>query len=279
VSIMQGGSRSTSLVALRSCDLCGVGCLHGYHPSATGEDVTRHAWREAVETASADPSLSILMGAAFGSVFCEALGVPGFRVHVHGRPGTGRTLAIRAAVASAGDPEAVVRPSTPENAAHRIRSITPLPVAFDDPDGATEEVIEGKLRDGIPGVVLTTGTDLRPGAVNLGAPLGGSRGALLLLHLLVVGHHGWPVSWIEDSPIAGELRTWFSVARDLLLSRTPVSREQAVQLALASVGFGAIGRLAGRGFAFYAGMGAAQRIAAGGLTNASSASRPVLRLV
>ncbi|HVE91240.1 MAG TPA: DUF927 domain-containing protein [Actinomycetota bacterium] len=248
-----------------TCPNCATGCLAAYHAEDSHEASARTAWQEVVDLAFTEPALAVLLGAAMASVFVDRLGIQPVLLHLFGGTEPARAQALRSAMSVVGQPGSLVRDwcEPPRSILSRLDLVSPLPVALQGLEQSPRAI--RLIGGGAPGTVIISAGQIplpaeahRPGRLEFKAPAV-SGAAAGLVHAITTTHYGWPRAWLSEHPVSGEIENWFKVSLDVINGRSPDLGGHAEALALSATGFGALGRIVGRGFAFYAGMGAALR--------------------
>jgi hypothetical protein len=256
------------------------GWLAPYGRTAGDEDAARAAWTEIVDLACEHDGFAVALGAALGSVFLDPLDSTSFVLHLTGGPAEPRTQLLRAAMAVVGDPGELVRTWPPSTAEvfDRLAAAAILPVAFDGMDGVPEDTLARMVRGHDPGPhapwtlsIFAAGDPLlsdpetapaRLGWVEAPIPVVHDEHLTQRVHDLAVAHHGWPLRWLATSRVLIDMPQWHPPALASLSVSAPTvaTRAMARHLSACVVGFGALGRLVGRGLAVFAGIGAADQI-------------------
>lgn len=242
------------------------------------EEEARRRWTEVYEIAREHPRLAVMLGAALGSVYLAPLGRPSFVVHHVGESTRGKTSALRAAMATVGDPDLLVRSwNTTINAiSERLEVASILPVALDElaAAGIGELKLEtmvfraaggvGRSRAGREGglredghwelVILSTGERGLRSASGLSgpaarvleilAPATGGREASDAAHRAACAAYGWPLRWLVADPGRGGAKEMFARIEAALCESTeePLARRLAGSVALCALGFATLGR-------------------------------------
>lgn len=251
--------KSNLLTSVPACPICGVGCLHGYERTAGTELAAAAAWREIAKTAMGSPRLAMLLGAASVACLLDSFDVDGIAVHACDPRGDEEAVA-RLVMSVCGDTQSLLGTwdESPTFIAHRARSIGSRPLGLiGEP---TQENISAATSN--RGVVISAGPRpiLNPNVMMLIGPIA-PRDELPLLQELAVRHCGWPSVWIKANPRISEATRWFELAMQVLEDKVPdANMIHRRRLAACAVGFGHLAATIGRGFGFYAGIGAALRV-------------------
>lgn len=250
-----------TLTRVPTCPICDGGCLQGYDRTSGSELAAAAAWGEIVETAFEEPRLAVLLGAAAMGGFSSTIGANAVTVHACDARGDAESI-IRIATSVVGDPDVLTHSwlDDPAELDHRANAVGSRPVGL--VGNPTAAFLANSSTHSA--TVISAGLQpvLHPDVLTLMGPVM-ARIEVPLLHELAVRHAGWPAKWIKAAARHRSTTEWADLTSRVLSDKAAHIREAERQRLMAcAVGFGLIADSVGRGFGFYAGIGAALRVSA-----------------